>query len=412
MNARKDGRSYMLESGGNRRISVSDRKNGLCIGPLHIHYGVIVAVQSPDRSLDLLTDLVIRQTEVEGDHRVENQVRVGGSGHHAEVVDVDGVIDAVDQGLDPLPGLFCDAVIRHHRVHVDDCLAAQTLLELFFHIVDLIVEIQHVFGRRHLRMEGDHHPAGTVVVDDQIMDADDTGVGHHQPADAGDEFRRRRRAQQRVQGIPGGADTGPEDERSHQNTAPAVDLQTGELADQRGGQYGGGGDAVAEAVSGGGLHGGRVQLLADPAVIEPHIALYGNGGTENDDDQGAGIHRHGVEDLLNGRLGQLQAHQQNQQCHRKPGEILDTAVAEGVLGVGLLPGQLETQQRHKRAAGVGEVVECVGSDGDGTGNQSGKEFTCKEQQVQTNAHRSAENAVGLPGGGLVQVWFDEQPGQQ
>ena len=126
----------------------------------------------------------------------------------------------------------------------------------FFHIVDLIVEIQYVFGRRHLRMEGDHHPAGAVVVDDQIMDADDTGVSHHQLADAGDKFRRRRRAQQRIQGIPGSADAGPEDERGHQNTAPAVDLQTGELADQRGGQHGGGGDAVAEAVSGGGLHGG------------------------------------------------------------------------------------------------------------------------------------------------------------
>lgn len=44
---------------------------------------------------------------------------MGGSRYHAEIVDVDGVVDAVDQGLDPPPGLLGDAVVRHHRVHVD-----------------------------------------------------------------------------------------------------------------------------------------------------------------------------------------------------------------------------------------------------------------------------------------------------
>ena len=48
---------------------------------------------------------------------------------------------------------------------------AQLLPQFLLHIVDLIVEGQHILVGGHLRVEGDHHPAGAVVVDDQIVDA-------------------------------------------------------------------------------------------------------------------------------------------------------------------------------------------------------------------------------------------------
>ena len=77
----------------------------LRIGPLHVHHGVVVAVQRPHGACgSSAATSSSREAEAEGHHRVEDQVGVGGAGYHAEIVDVDGVVDAVDQGLAPAAG--------------------------------------------------------------------------------------------------------------------------------------------------------------------------------------------------------------------------------------------------------------------------------------------------------------------
>ena len=82
-----------------------------------------------------------------------------------------------------------------------------------------------------------------------------------------------------------------------------------------------------------------------------------------------------------GALAQLHAHQEDEQGHQQPGEILHAAMAEGVVGVRLLTCQTKAHQGHHGGGGVGEVVEGVGGDGDGAGNEAGGEFARKEQQV-------------------------------
>ena len=106
-----------------------------------------------------------------------------------------------------------------------------------------------------------------------------------------------------------------------------------------------------------------------------------------------------MEDLVQGGLGQLEAHEDDEHGHRQTGQVLQTAMAEGVLPVRLLAAQLEAQQRHGGGAGVGQVVEGVRRDGDGAGDLSGEEFAQEQQDVQTDAHRAAQDAVGLPDGG-------------
>ena len=339
---------------------------------------------------------------------------MGGSRYHAEIVDVDGVVDAVDQGLDPPPGLLGDAVVRHHRVHVDHCVATQLLPQLLLHVVDLIVEGQHILVGGHLRVEGDHHPAGAVVVDDQIVDAQNGAVGHHQIPDALDELMGGRRAQQGVQRVPHRIDAGPENKGRHQHAAPAVDLQARETAHQRGDQHRGGGHTVAEGVHGGGLHGGRGQLLPQPPVVEEHIQLHQNGRAEDRKDQRAGVYRFRMQDLLNGRLPQLQAHQQDQDRYRQAGDVLHPPVAEGVFGVRLLPRQLKPHQCHEGGPGVRQVVEGVRRDGDGPGEGARQKLSGEQQHVQADAHNPAEDAVGPAGLRLFpgRVRFDKQPRQQ
>ena len=88
-----------------------------------------------------------------------------------------------------------------------------------------------------------------------------------------------------------------------------------------------------------------------------------------------------MEDLVKGGLGQLHAHQQDQARYDQAGYVLDAAVAKGVVGVRLFARQTEAQQRHRRGAGVGQVVEGVRRDGDGTGQLSGEEFADEQQNI-------------------------------
>ena len=85
-----------------------------------------------------------------------------------------------------------------------------------------------------------------------------------------------------------------------------------------------------------------------------------------------------------------------------------------MLRVGLAVGQAEAQQSHHRGTGIGEVIEGVGGDSDGAADGPGEEFNGKKEQIQANAHKPAELAVGLPqGGGSQSVPIaDEQSGEK
>ena len=95
-------------------------------------------------------------------------------------------------------GQLCDlipedngcAVIRGDGVHVDHRLAAQLSVQLLFDVVDGVVDRHDAAGGRDLRVEGDHHPAGAVVMNHQIVNPGDLLVGHYQIFDFFNKFRR------------------------------------------------------------------------------------------------------------------------------------------------------------------------------------------------------------------------------
>ena len=116
-----------------------------------------------------------------------------------------------------------------------------------------------------------------------------------------------------------------------------------------------------------------------------------------------------MEDLVKGGLGQLHAHQQDQARYDQAGYVLDAAVAKGGVGVRLFARQTEAQQRHRRGAGVGQVVEGVRRDGDRARKRPRKQLEREEQQIDDNAHRSAKHTVSAPHCGIrrVLIVFDE-----
>ena len=67
-------------------------------------------------------------------------------------------------------------VVGNNGVHMYGGGTVQLFLQLFFDIVYLIVDLQDIAACRHLGVEGDHETAGTIVMDDQVMNALDRGV--------------------------------------------------------------------------------------------------------------------------------------------------------------------------------------------------------------------------------------------
>ena len=70
-------------------------------------------------------------------------------------------------------------------------------------------------------------------------------------------------------------------------------------------------------------------------------------------------------------------------------------MAKGMLQIRLLAGQLKADQGDDRRAGVREIVEGIGGDGDGIADQARKKFPRKQKQVQKNADSAAQGSVSL-----------------
>ena len=181
-----------------------------------------MAVEGADEGPELPGYLSVLQPEAEGRHHVENQVGVGGAGDHAEIVDTEGRIDAMGQLCDLIPEDNGCAVIRGDGVHVDHRLAAQLPVQLLFDVVDGVMDRHDAAGGRDLRVEGDHHPAGAVVMNHQIVNTGDLFVSHHQIFNFFNKFRRGGLSKQGIDGVLGGVYAALENEQCHQNTHPAI----------------------------------------------------------------------------------------------------------------------------------------------------------------------------------------------
>ena len=66
-----------------------------------------------------------------------------------------------------------------------------------------------------------------------------------------------------------------------------------------------------------------------------------------------------------------------------------------MLGVGRFAGDFKAQQSNHRGAGVGKVVDRIGSDGDAVEQQSDQRLYQKEKDVGKHAHHRSQNTVAL-----------------
>ena len=144
-----------------------------------------------------------------------------------------------------------------------------------------------------------------------------------------------------------------------------------------------------------------------------HIELAGDTGQQDDHRQPAELDGFGESDFFHRALQQFKAHEQDQHGHHQAGEVFHPSVAKRMVGIGLLPSQLEAQNGHQTGPCIRQVIEGICRNGDGSADGAGKKLSKKQQDIQGDTHPAAQHAV-LPANGRfghLLIIFDEETGK-
>ena len=155
-----------------------------------------------------------------------------------------------------------------YTIPVCNCMGEYEVLGLIpvtrqfpFDLIDDVMDLHQVFSGVHLRVERREALARSVVVDDQIVHAQDLGIGKNDPPDLIDGILLRRFAQQRVDGLTDQADTGPEDEKRNDAAHGSVQLQSGEPVQQHADDDDDAGDHIVSVIRSRGDHRQRPDVF-------------------------------------------------------------------------------------------------------------------------------------------------------
>ncbi len=131
---------------------------------------------------------------------------------------------------------------------MNDHLAAQISAQFPFHPVHGVMKGQHILFGRNFRVKGNHAASGAVVVNNQIVYAQNIRMVQNMIFNLRHKFRRGRRAKKRVHSRTHGLHSGPENHAGNQKTRPAVQRQVCVPARGAGEQNHGGCSAVPQGV--------------------------------------------------------------------------------------------------------------------------------------------------------------------
>ena len=154
-------------------------------------------------------------------------------------------------------------------------------------------------------------------------------------------------------------------------------------------------DGVGQAVRTRGGHRRGGYFFAYSAIVREHIELDEYRREQYRRREQTDLDRLGADDLLDRAYQQLNAHDDYERRDGKAGDVLYPAVAEGVVGIGLLARETEAQQRYRRRARVRKVIERIGRNGDRARERTCGVFPRKQQRVQAYAQHAAQRAVCL-----------------
>ena len=368
-----------------------------------VHIEMNHAVVAGVDALGLRADVLLKGLHIlvpRGHHHVEDQVDLLGSGDAAQVVEHQALVPALEVVVQLCGHPIRLRVAGHNGIHVDADGDVQLRADFPLRLVDHLVQLQDVAVGGHLRMNGGHAAAGAVVVEDQVVGAQDLVVLHQHVDDSPAQLLVRLAAHEAVDGVLAHIEARFQHQRRHDHAHHAVHREGREHADNHAQRHGGGGQHVGEGVLGGGQQGRGVDLLPHMGVEEVQPDLHQNAEDQQEQRYPAEGRAHGMQDAVHAGEQQLHTHEQDQHAHPQRAQVFHAAVAEGMLPVHGLLRQADGNQRNNAAPRVGEVVGRVRRHRHGAGERAHQEFHHGQKHVHRDAHHRAQCAV-LPAHPLV-----------
>ena len=242
-------------------------------------------------------------------------------------------VDAAQHAIHLLAQRVDVLVVDVDRIHMDDEINAGLLPDALLRLVDLLVYGDKIAVARHLGVQRGKSAACAVVVNDQVVNADDVLGVEHDMLDILRHDRIGGLAEQRRYRIARDADARPDDERRDQNAHIAVNRQRGETARDHAEYNDRGRDHIVAAVLTGRDEYRRVDAAAERGVEQPHPQLDEHGDRQNTGQKRGKRDGGRMNDAVERRFEEFEADQQDDERNDQAGDVLRAAVAERMLFV-------------------------------------------------------------------------------
>ena len=244
-------------------------------------------------------------------------------------------------------------------------------------------------------MQGGELVSRAVVVHHQIVHSQHAGIGEHLLLDVVHQILAGAFAQQRAERIHHKAPAGDQDERRHAYTHQAIQhIPAGHAAQHRCNEHRAGAQHIVAAVRSSGNEGLGADDTPDGAVEAAHPQLDEDGCDQHGHREPAEHHRGGVQHLDHRFLQQRKADAENGHADYQPRQIFIPGMAEGMLCVRGLAGQLEAHQTDHVGRGIRQVVQGICHDGNRAEQSAYGQLAQTQQQVACHAHPAGKVAVG------------------
>jgi len=301
--------------------------------------------------------------------------------HDPEVVEADVRGDVAKKAKEVFPKRRRLRVIHIDRVDVDNGGNAEFGVHAKLHALCDLMGVHQRHARRDLCVKAHHPSARAVVVDQDVMDAEHLPVGEDSGLDVVNKFRILLLPKEGRGCLQERLETGDQDERGDRKATPAVDLDPAEIRKQGGQKDGTGGDAVVPRIACGGFQSNGGEHPGEAVVVGVHVQLDEDGDRkDHHGHQGEGglLRR---PDALDRLARKLKTDDEDHLIDHEACQVLHAAVPEGVLRIGLLPGESEADHREDGAPRIGEVVHGIRHDGDGGGEKAHCKLEGKQEHV-------------------------------
>ena len=172
------------------------------------------------------------------------------SGNDPEVVDVLDAFDRAELCRYDAVHLVDERVIDPDRIHMDDEMDLKNFLDHSFDVIDHVVALHQIAVSINFYMGRSEDLPGSVIVDHQIMDTEDTRLSSDYFQDLIDHFFIGNFSQQSAGSFSYQLYAGPDDEQGYETSHITIDIEAGHLAYNKADKYGCRRDDIVPAVSG------------------------------------------------------------------------------------------------------------------------------------------------------------------